>query len=282
VLKWCGAIGVISGFCGSPSKPANLYLFCPSGKSLRRHQRAGGARGWSQLAPAATQRRGACGAGREYVRSRQKLSLATSPVVLLTHNVTQSPTFHAIAGHELDLDHSSQTRDVVVFDVVHLAFDRLKVSIDGVGKGSIQIMWSRKRARRRTLSQRIMCVTAVTGVFQLPLFAADRVAPDSPIESPRLRALGRALGAGNADGVTEFWREVEQSQTPLVEELPDHPKDALFTFLWRGEPGQDTLNVRLDGVFPMHSGKWNDTFQRLGETDIWFVSYTLPRDAWLI
>jgi len=133
----------------------------------------------------------------------------------------------------------------------------------------------------RTLSRRVMLVTAIIGLLQSSAFAADTEAPASWIESPRLRAVEHALGTGNTAGVTEFWQEVEQSQTPLIEDVPDRPGDALFTFLWHGAPGQDTLNVRLDGVFPMHSGKWNDTFRRLGETDIWYASYTLPRDAWL-
>lgn len=134
----------------------------------------------------------------------------------------------------------------------------------------------------RTLSRKVMLVIATSGLFQSSLFAAAAEAPASSVESPRLRAVERALDGGKAEVVTEFWREIERSQTPLIEDLRDHPENALYTFLWHSRPGQDTINVRLDGAFPMHSGKFNDTFRRLGETDIWFVSYTLPRDARLI
>jgi enterochelin esterase family protein len=97
-------------------------------------------------------------------------------------------------------------------------------------------------------------------------------------ESPRLRALAAALHAGDTTAVDAFWKE---AQAPLLEDIPAHPNDQLFTFLWRGQPDQTALNVMLNAWLPFHKSKAYDTFTRLEGTNVWYTSYALPRTTHL-
>jgi len=100
---------------------------------------------------------------------------------------------------------------------------------------------------------------------RLPLSAQQ--APAATIDSPRLAALAATLAQG---GTTDaFWKDVAQQGTPLVEAV-DATHDRI-TFLWRGAQ----RNVRLFG------GPSSDHAQlaRLGDSDVWHVSFVVPRSA---
>jgi enterochelin esterase-like enzyme len=94
-------------------------------------------------------------------------------------------------------------------------------------------------------------------------------------ESPRLQALD----AQDPAAVAKFWTEVETSRSPLIEQVPGHADEALFTFVFRTDAKQVALNVQLNGWFPLHAQQGFDNFTRLKESGIWYCSYTLPRDA---
>lgn len=98
--------------------------------------------------------------------------------------------------------------------------------------------------------------------------AQQQPAPELP-QSPRIRALAEAVHRGT--GTDAFWRDVAQTGTPLVEPAPaaqDGTPMVLLTFLWRGP----VRNVTLLGS---PSGN-HDALQRLGETDVWYQTYTVP------
>jgi enterochelin esterase-like enzyme len=106
--------------------------------------------------------------------------------------------------------------------------------------------------------------------------AADAPGGGAP-QSPRLQTLLAALERKDPDALTIFWKEVEKEHTPLVEELPNQPHDALYTFLIQADPADDVLNVRLGADFPMRTEHHTDTFQRLRDTNVWYTSYVLPK-----
>lgn len=91
-------------------------------------------------------------------------------------------------------------------------------------------------------------------------------------ESPRLRALLK--GGGNIEA---FWRELEQTGTPMVEYNNVMPplgeNERLVTFLWRGAK----RSVRLFGG----PSADHEELQRLVGTDIWYRSYRLPETSLL-
>lgn len=63
------------------------------------------------------------------------------------------------------------------------------------------------------------------------------------IRSPRLGALEKQLKSGSVAALDNFWRELKQQGTPLVEPIPGDDRHVLVTFLWRG--GDETRNVVL-------------------------------------
>jgi enterochelin esterase family protein len=98
-------------------------------------------------------------------------------------------------------------------------------------------------------------------------------------ESPTLQALAAALGRHDTHALEAFWRQMSSSHNPIIESVPGHPDDALFTFVWKAEPGQVALNTLFNGWFPLHTPRGFDTFTRLGDSNVWYTSYTLPRTA---
>lgn len=114
-----------------------------------------------------------------------------------------------------------------------------------------------------------------------PALWAQEPGPDRPaLQSPRLAALLAAVEREGDQAVESFWNEVARSHSPLVEDLPDHPDEALFTFLWRASPEEDVVNTRLGASFRTRGD--NDGFTRLGKTTVWYTSYRMPRSARLI
>lgn len=92
-------------------------------------------------------------------------------------------------------------------------------------------------------------------------------APKERLASPRLRALQDELARGGHSDA--FWREMAVRGTPLVEAL-DAQQDRV-TFLWRGA----RHNVRLFGG----PGYEHAALQRLGDSDVWFKTFELPRQT---
>ena len=96
------------------------------------------------------------------------------------------------------------------------------------------------------------------------------------ILSPRIQGLRRQLASG--DGNSEaFWQTVSREGSPLVE-----PFDAnydLVTFLWRAV--NDTRNVLLRTSLnvPAEPNGRTYEFERLGATDIWFLTLQVPKGA---
>ena len=108
--------------------------------------------------------------------------------------------------------------------------------------------------------------------------AANHVVP----QSPRLAGLLAALDRNDQSALDAFWKDIETEHTPLVEDIPNQPHEALFTFLFRADPADDVVNVRLGADFPMHTEHYTDTFERLGTSNVWFTSYVLPKASTIV
>ncbi|WP_181388325.1 enterochelin esterase domain-containing protein [Vibrio albus] len=95
--------------------------------------------------------------------------------------------------------------------------------------------------------------------------------------SPRLQSLTTALQHSQKP-LTQFWQEVQETGTPLVEPLqpysPDDPRGkSILTFLWRGKPNHVRL---LGGPSADHP-----ELIRLADTDVWYLSFIIPNDTQL-
>ncbi|QBD75585.1 enterochelin esterase [Ktedonosporobacter rubrisoli] len=97
-----------------------------------------------------------------------------------------------------------------------------------------------------------------------------------PLESPRLNALLQALEAGDSAELANFWQEIAQNSTPLIEPIEGDASHYLATFLWRGK--EDIHNVV---VFAGPAG-WDhpqdNQMTRLRDTDLWYKTYRVKAD----
>jgi enterochelin esterase-like enzyme len=86
------------------------------------------------------------------------------------------------------------------------------------------------------------------------------------IESPRLKQLT------DAATVAKFWDQIEKEGAPLIEPLPDDPRNMLVTFVWRADG--DTKGAMIQSQFC--SGE-NCYMKRLGHSDLWYASFKINR-----
>ena len=94
-------------------------------------------------------------------------------------------------------------------------------------------------------------------------------------DSPRIAALAAELTNGHPAALTRFWQDLE-GKAPLIECGEDDVRYCWVTFLWRGTT--TTRKIGLLGDLPYADrSKWYMT--RLGETDLWFKTERIPRDA---
>lgn len=94
---------------------------------------------------------------------------------------------------------------------------------------------------------------------------AAQQAPERTYLSPTIQRMAAAIQKGET--TETFWADVTRRGTPLVEPGPD-AATRIVTFLARGAK----RNGRIFGA----PGGDHDPMERLGQSDIWFRSYTLP------
>ena len=123
-----------------------------------------------------------------------------------------------------------------------------------------------------------LLVTCALVASAATAWAAGSDAPPEP-ESPTLRALASALDRHDAHALDAFWKQMKSSHNPIIESIPDRADDRLFTFVWEAAPGQVAVNTLFNGWFPLHAQRGFDAFTRLGESNVWYTTYTLPRTA---
>jgi len=101
--------------------------------------------------------------------------------------------------------------------------------------------------------------------------------PSAPIQSNRLKTLQTEIERGNRDALDQFWRDVAQQGTPLIDRIADDPKDVFTTFLWRAT--YETRGVLL--AWLPFATVWPDRyrFSHMAGTDIWYLTLKVPSDA---
>src|SRR5882757_1607841 len=94
-------------------------------------------------------------------------------------------------------------------------------------------------------------------------------------DSPRITALAANLVKGDQGALAHFWQKID-GKAPLIESVEDDPRYCWVTFVWRGN--SKTQKVGLLGDLPYADrAKWY--MMRLGNTDLWFKTERVPRDA---
>lgn len=128
------------------------------------------------------------------------------------------------------------------------------------------------------------CLTARAGGMDSSSIAAghtetqpEPVTQTQPeLVSARLAALRKELETGNRAALEQFWLEVTAQGAPIVEPIQGDDRNVLVTFLWRAK--QETRNVLVyAGLGGGNLAK--NQMTRLMDTDLWYKTYRVPRDA---
>jgi enterochelin esterase-like enzyme len=123
----------------------------------------------------------------------------------------------------------------------------------------------------------LMSRRVIATIASLWLLSSQAAELSVPPQSPRLVRLLSDLDGKDPSTLEAFWKEIDQKHTPMVEDIPNQPHDALYTFLIKADPADDAMNIRLGADFPMRTVNQTDRFQRLGTSNVWYTSYVLPK-----
>jgi enterochelin esterase-like enzyme len=89
------------------------------------------------------------------------------------------------------------------------------------------------------------------------------------LESPTLLRVREQLAVGNKQQVLEqFWQEVQERGTPLIEHMEGHDDQSLVSYLYRGD--QEVESVLIYSVFPSINWKTENQLEKVPGTDIWW------------
>ncbi len=113
-----------------------------------------------------------------------------------------------------------------------------------------------------------------------PVHAQDE-GPDTA--SPAIRDLAARLDAGEPSALAQFWGRIEAQGAPLLEEVPGDETRLLVTFLYRDSQATGVrLQSNINAMLIEEPGADFDQLgrlRRLGKTDLWYLSMSVPRDA---
>ena len=92
---------------------------------------------------------------------------------------------------------------------------------------------------------------------------------------PRLAALQHEIETGNTSALADFWQEVEQRGTPLIEPVEGDEKYCLVSFICRA-PDETTV-VSVGGQISRH-GHTQEPLTRMPDTDVLHRTYRMRSD----
>jgi enterochelin esterase family protein len=88
--------------------------------------------------------------------------------------------------------------------------------------------------------------------------------------------IKKQIEDGNYDILNEFWAEIDESGSPIIEEIPGNKEHSLVTFIYRGK--EETNNVILFLEFDWK--KFFDyKFERVLETELWYITILMRNDV---
>jgi enterochelin esterase family protein len=96
---------------------------------------------------------------------------------------------------------------------------------------------------------------------------------DHQLLSPSLKALHKNLKSGNTTALDDFWNEILQQGTPLVEPIEGEEKYSFVTFLWRSD------EIRGVSVISLLTNPTTYPMNRLLDTDLWYMTCRVRKDV---
>jgi enterochelin esterase family protein len=95
------------------------------------------------------------------------------------------------------------------------------------------------------------------------------------LESEKINTLKRNILEGNTNGINEFWKDIKQNKTPIIEEICGDTDNVLITFLYEGSNKVENVVV-LDGCVGLDYE--NNKMDRILDTDIWYKTFKVKND----
>jgi len=96
------------------------------------------------------------------------------------------------------------------------------------------------------------------------------------LKNKKISDLEEKIRGGNNQAIEEFLRVLENSGTPLIEELEDDPEKDLVTFIYKADTDCDNV------VFLPPVGMFNlleNKMERLMGTNLWHITYKMRNDV---
>ncbi|WP_346938721.1 alpha/beta hydrolase-fold protein [uncultured Clostridium sp.] len=95
------------------------------------------------------------------------------------------------------------------------------------------------------------------------------------ILSSKIKKLIKDIKTESFNVIEEFWRDVEEQGTPLIENIKGDDNNVLITFLYRGK---DINNVMIYGGVP--GFRYNENImEHIENTDVWFRTYKVRNNV---
>ena len=94
------------------------------------------------------------------------------------------------------------------------------------------------------------------------------------LSSPCIAALARGIRQGDETALAQFWQQVSEQGTPLIEPLEEDRMFSLLTFLWRASsPVREVLLFSS-----LNETEAGDRLVHLRGSDVWYRSYRVRND----
>ncbi len=94
-------------------------------------------------------------------------------------------------------------------------------------------------------------------------------------ESEKINKLKRDILEGNTKAIDEFWKEVKENNTPIIEEIQGDTDNVLITFLYEGDKEVQNVVV-LDGCVGLDYE--NNKMYSILDTYIWYKTFKVRND----
>ncbi|EQB85867.1 enterochelin esterase family protein [Clostridium punense] len=94
-------------------------------------------------------------------------------------------------------------------------------------------------------------------------------------ESEKINNFKRSILDGNKKDIDEFWKEIKENNTPIIEEIQGDTDNVLITFLYEGDNEVENVVV-LDGGLGLDYEK--NKMDRIQDTDIWYKTFKVRND----
>jgi enterochelin esterase-like enzyme len=185
----------------------------------------------------------------------------------LKPGATQAYSLNLKAGDVVSLDLTDTGQDVVLTVLSPNGEASRRFSSKLQEGGSVAFYASQAGAWQISLAGRNSGAECGFKISGLKITKSETLLKSSDeVKSPRLKQLT------DAASVAKFWSQVEKEGAPLIEPLPDDPRNMLVTIVWRGSGETKGAMVQSQFCDGEHC-----LMKHLPNTDVWYASFKINR-----